>query len=186
MQKWIIINESYLDYLRKDYESRIPRTDYGEDKMKPFFGTLMTVGDLVYVTQVSSAKSRHQNLKSQLDFYKIYRGDSLISVINLNYMFPVPKSEISTLEYSKLSDYVKFSTEKKKSDYVALLKYELYEIQKLPLEGNAKIIYNLKYENPEHNISRRSFDFKHLEVGASYWIEHNAKSVEENKTETTV
>lgn len=29
VQKWKIINKDYLDYLRENYESRIPRTDYG-------------------------------------------------------------------------------------------------------------------------------------------------------------
>lgn len=33
--KWINVNESYLDYLR-NVERRIPKTDYGKDRYKPF------------------------------------------------------------------------------------------------------------------------------------------------------
>lgn len=93
VQKWKIINKDYLDYLRENYESRIPRTDYGNDKLKPFFGELMRVGDLAYVTQVSSAKPRHNKIKANIDFQKIIHNDVLIAVVNLNYMFPYDKPE---------------------------------------------------------------------------------------------
>ena len=33
---WIDIDDKYLDYLR-EFEKRIPYSDYGTDKMKPFF-----------------------------------------------------------------------------------------------------------------------------------------------------
>ena len=32
---WLVIDEKYLDYLRKT-ERRIPFSDYGKDKYKPF------------------------------------------------------------------------------------------------------------------------------------------------------
>ena len=40
--KWINVSEEYLDYLRTT-EKRIPKTDYGTDKYKPFFGILFEV-----------------------------------------------------------------------------------------------------------------------------------------------
>ena len=43
--KWINVDENYLDYLR-NVEPRIPRTDYGSDRYKPFFGVLFEAGDL--------------------------------------------------------------------------------------------------------------------------------------------
>lgn len=101
--KWINVNESYLDYLRNS-ESRIPRTDYGDDRYKPFFGILFEKNNLYYITQISHAQSRHKNMKQQKDFYKIYDpaiSNRLIAVINLNYMFPIPKSEFSFLKKEK-------------------------------------------------------------------------------------
>lgn len=133
VQKWKIINKDYLDYLRENYESRIPRTDYGNDKLKPFFGELMRVGDLAYVTQVSSAKPRHNKIKANIDFQKIIHNDVLIAVVNLNYMFPVPVSEMTDLEYEKIEEYVDFKNDTAKSKYIDLLKREMKYIKELPL-----------------------------------------------------
>ena len=47
--KWINVNEKYLDYLRA-FEGRIPRTDYGSDKYKPFFCILFETEDFYYIT----------------------------------------------------------------------------------------------------------------------------------------
>lgn len=171
VQKWKIINKDYLDYLRENYESRIPRTDYGNDKLKPFFGELMRVGDLAYVTQVSSAKPRHNKIKANIDFQKIIHNDVLIAVVNLNYMFPVPVSEMTDLEYEKIEEYVDFKNDTAKSKYIDLLKREMKYIKELPLENNARSLYALKYDKPEHIISKRCFDFKTLENGAHNWTE---------------
>ena len=129
VQKWKIINKDYLDYLRENYESRIPRTDYGNDKLKPFFGELMRVGDLAYV------------------------------------------SEMTDLEYEKIEEYVDFKNDTAKSKYIDLLKREMKYIKELPLENNARSLYALKYDKPEHVISKRCFDFKTLENGAHNWTE---------------
>jgi len=39
----------------------------------------MRVGDLAYVTQVSSAKPRHNKIKANIDFQKIIHNDVLIA-----------------------------------------------------------------------------------------------------------
>ena len=44
-------------------------------------------------------------------------------------------------------------------------------IKELPLENNARSLYALKYDKPEHVISKRCFDFKTLENGAHNWTE---------------
>ena len=69
--KWINVNEKYLDYLRA-FEGRIPRTDYGSDKYKPYFGIYFETEDFYYITLVSHAQPRHQKMKKQPDFFKIY------------------------------------------------------------------------------------------------------------------
>ena len=94
MMKWIHVNESYLDYLR-NVEKRIPKTDYGTDKYKPFFGVLFEKDGLYYITQVSHPQKRHQKMGQQKDFYKLFdlkNPKRLIAVVNLNYMFPIPKN----------------------------------------------------------------------------------------------
>ena len=49
MQNWVIVDEKYLDYLR-GFEPRIPHSNYGEAKLKPFFGALFEVDELVSQT----------------------------------------------------------------------------------------------------------------------------------------
>lgn len=96
-----------MDYLRNNYKLRIPHTNYGTDKLKPFFGELFSFDDYVYVTQVSSPKQRHYKMKDSIDFFKVKHSDGrLISVINLNYMFPVPKDELHDLLYENIDDCI--------------------------------------------------------------------------------
>ena len=162
IDSWKTIDEDYLNYLRK-IEKRIPFTNYGSDKMKPFFGALFETNDLIYVTQVSSPKERHKNLKQSLDFYKYYFKNRLVGVVNLNYMFPVPKKYISNLIYSQIDKFKTFNTEQDKANYIRFLKLQLQEIKKLDLESNAQKLYDLKASKPYHKISQRCFDFKLLE-----------------------
>ena len=106
-----------------------------------------------------------------LDFQKIIHNDVLIAVVNLNYMFPVPVSEMTDLEYGKIEEYVDFKNDTAKSKYIDLLKREMKYIKELPLENNARSLYALKYDKPEHVISKRCFDFKTLEIYSlqDYW-----------------
>lgn len=55
--EWLVIDEKYLNYLR-DKESRIPKSDYGNDKYKPFFGVLFETDIL------SIVKGYHQSVVS--------------------------------------------------------------------------------------------------------------------------
>lgn len=179
--KWINVNEKYLDYLRKK-EHRIPRTDYGADRYKPFFGVLFEVDDLYYITQVSHPQDRHKKLKQQKDFYKIYDPkypNRLIAVINLNYMFPIPKKQTSPFKKKNIDTYRTFKSETEKSKYIDLLDTELMVINTMDLGTKAQDLYNLKYTNPEHIISKRCIDFKAMEKLALSF--QNLKSEGENK-----
>lgn len=172
MLDWKVIDENYLNYLRK-YEARIPFTNYGNNRLKPFFGCLFMVDDLMYVTQVSSPKDRHKHIKQSLDFIKLFDGTNLLAVVNLNYMFPVPISLVTDLKYADIDKYVTFSNISEKNKYISLLKKEMNIIQNRSIVENAKDIYSLKVNNPKHTISQRSFDFKQLEQLANNYISNN-------------
>lgn len=124
---------------------------------------MFVIDDLVYVTQVSSPKPRHNKLKDTLDFIKLFESQKLLAVINLNYMFPVPKKELMNLEYKNIDKYVNFADKIQENNYIHLLKKEMSIIQGKPLTQNAIKIYNLKSTNPNHSISKRSLDFKRLD-----------------------
>ena len=163
--KWINVNEKYLDYLRET-ERRIPKTDYGSDKYKPFFGVLFEVGDLYYITQVSHPQDRYRKLKQQKDFFKLFdpniRG-RLIAVVNLNYMFPIPKEQTFPFVKKNIHTYRTFKTEKEKSQYIDLLDTELAIINSMDLGTKAQELYKLKYDSPEDEVSKRCIDFKAME-----------------------
>lgn len=171
MMKWLIISEQYLAYLRT-YEQRIPLSDYGKDRFKPFFGILFETDALYYVTQISSAKERHKSMKQNLDFLKLYddKTNKLLAVVNLNYMFPVPKSEAIYLDYNKIQEHRDFHSEKQKSQYISFLKLELKLINQLSLSDAAQKLYQLKESYPEHFISKRCLDFKQLDDLAENYI----------------
>ena len=123
--EWLVIDEKYLNYLRSK-ESRIPKSDYGNDTQKPFFCILFGTDNFYYVTQVSHPKQKHLTMKENIDFKKIYdiKSNRLIAVINLNYMFPIPKNMYEKLRYKDLDKHRNFKDEIEKSKYIALMKTE--------------------------------------------------------------
>lgn len=48
MIKWITISEKYLSYLRR-MDSRIPHSDYGKNRFKPFFGVLFETNNVALI-----------------------------------------------------------------------------------------------------------------------------------------
>lgn len=178
--EWINVNEKYLDYLRET-ERRIPKTDYGTDKYKPFFGVLFEVGDLYYITQVSHPQDRHKRLKQQKDFFKLFdpniRG-RLIAVVNLNYMFPIPKEQTSPFIKKNIHTYRTFKTEKEKSQYIDLLDTELAIINSMDLGTKAQELYRLKYDSPDDDVSKRCIDFKAMEQLAVKYCKKQNKDEE--------
>ncbi|MCK4257597.1 MAG: type III toxin-antitoxin system ToxN/AbiQ family toxin [Halanaerobiales bacterium] len=164
--KWYTVEEKFLTYLR-NVEKRIPKIDYGDDKFKPFFGKLFEIGDLVYITQVSSRKQRYLKMKENLDFIKLYdsKNDSkkIIAVVNLNYMFPVHKSKLIEVEYKNIENFRTFKDTSKKNSYIVLLKKEMKEIRDRNVNDKAVALYKRKYDYPEDRVSLRCFDFKLLE-----------------------
>lgn len=177
---WINVNEDYLDYLRET-EGRIPRTDYGTDKYKPFFGILFEVGDLYYITQVSHPQQRHRNLKQQKDFYKLFdpkNPNRLIAVVNLNYMFPIPKEQTTPFVKKDIHTYRTFKTEVEKSKYIDLLDTELLVINSMDLGTKAQELYKLKYDFPDDVVSKRCIDFKAMEqLAVKYGNKENKDEV---------
>lgn len=170
MQNWVVVDEKYLNYLRAA-EERIPLSNYGADKYKPFFGVLFEIGDLAYVTQISHAQPRHNSMRNAPDFIKIFIADKnpslpdrLVAVVNLNYMFPIRKSLLKKLEYKDIEKHRTFSSDKEKSQYIDLLTKELSQINTIGIEKRAIKLYERKYRLPDDNVSKRCIDFKEMEI----------------------
>lgn len=162
---WKYVNDDYLNWLRINYESRIPKTNYNEEHYKPFFGALFSIEDLVYVTQVSSPKERHTYLPQTIDFHRLYHtfNKHLIGVVNLNFMFPVPYFLLTDVKYEDIEKYRTFKNNKEKDNYIKLLRMELNEINRLNIIKFSKKVYDIKYSKPNDKVSLRCFNFKKLE-----------------------
>lgn len=169
---WLVIDEQYLNYLRKT-EKRIPISNYGEDKYKPFFGVLFETEEFYYVTQVSHAQKRHEKMKNNKDFKKIYspKDNKLLAVINLNYMFPIPKSMKVLLKYRDIEQHRVFKNDAQKSKYINLMKMELKQINQMNLEADGKYIYENKYSQLNRPLANRCIDFKLIENLARRYME---------------
>lgn len=164
--KFCKIDTDFMDYLKK-LEQRIPDYNYG-GKYKPFLIGLFSVGDLTYVTQLISPKSRHEYLKEGLDFKKIYNSTGkLIACINLNYMFPVKTGNVRVLNINDISTLRLDLTPEYQFKYANFFAYELKLINKKNIPEEAKKLYDRKYDFPNDTISKRCIDFKQLE----YYVE---------------
>lgn len=95
---------------------------------------------LDYVTQVLHPQPRHSKLKQQKDFYKVFdpkNPERLIAIVNLNYMFPIPKTQTTPFEKKNIHTYRTFQSEKEKSKYIDLLDLELAAINAMDMERQA-------------------------------------------------
>ena len=177
--QWLVIDEKYLNYLR-NIENKIPQSNYGKNKYKPFFGILFETNDCYYVTQISHPRQRHIHMRDNMDFKKIYepKTNRLIAVINLNYMFPIPKYLYKRLSYKDIDKHRSFKNEAEKGKYIALMKTELKAINTMNLDKTAIKIYKNKYANPNSNLAKRCIDFKTLERLAPMY--NNGSSISSN------
>lgn len=163
MVDWITVDNVYLDYLGVNYDSRIPKTDYGVNHYKPFFGILFETESLAYVVAVSHPQPRHISMKAARDFVKVFDGNKLLRVINLTFMFLVKKSEIHYLDYDTIDTLRSFSSETEKNDYIGLLKKEIKLIRSIGIEQKAQTLYNICTQYPDSPLARRCLDFQKLE-----------------------
>ncbi len=173
--KWCTIDSEYINYLKK-VDGRVPNTEYGEYKFKPFFSPLFEKDGLVYVTQISSKKERHLKMKEQVDFIKIYdeKNNNLLGVVNLNFMFPVPKDKIINVNYKDIDKYRKFRSEKEKENYIHLLKEEMKQIKKRQINLLSEKLYEIVKINPF--VSKRCLNFSLLEEKAVEFIQLKEQS----------
>ena len=91
------------------------------------------------------------------------QADRLVAVVNLNYMFPIPKSIIYPLEYKNIDQHRTFLSENDKTQYIDLLKKEMSVINTLNMDKRAKSLYDLKINFPNEDVSKRCFEFLKLE-----------------------
>lgn len=112
-------------------------------------------------------------MTEQIYFFKLYSNkNQLIAVVNLNYMSPVPKNKIINFLYKDIDTYCNFENNKRKSQYINLLKMERKSIINKDIPTKAKILYNVICSSTkETHITKHCLDFLEIEKQVQKAIE---------------
>ena len=76
------------------------------------------------------------------------------------------KHTLNKLEYDSISNLRHFQSLDEKNKYIALLKRELREINKIDIENKSKKVYGIKKSFPDSILAKRCLDFEALEKAA--------------------
>lgn len=101
-------------------------------------------------------------MKESIDFMKIKQ----YAVLNLNNMFPVPKTERNYVDINKITD----------ANYKNLLRkeYRFIKVNEKKIMKNAQIVYSHKIHNGNKtNLCKRCNDFLLLEEKAMSYKNHS-------------
>ena len=167
--KWYIVDKEYVEFLHK-FDKVVENIDYSE-RLKPYIGILIEINEFNYYVPISSAKSKHYQMKENIDFIKIMKDEKIVGALNINNMIPILDENIKELKYKEIDKYRTFKNEKEKMRYIALLSLELDLINKKinKIRKSALKLYNEKINNPNSNIAKRCCDFKMLEEKAKIY-----------------
>lgn len=147
------INSRYIDYLSPYAPHLFLNKKPEQHNERKYIGIILQVNGMNYFAPLSSFKPKHDKMKEMIDFIKIKK----YAVINLNNMFPVPKTECRYVEIAKEKDF----------RYRSLLLAEYRYIKSIQdrIRKNALVIYKHKQENGNTTgLSKRCNDFVTLEM----------------------
>ena len=158
---FITLTSNYLNYLGI-YENKVSLK-----ANRPFIGIVFKLNNKEYFAQLSSPKEKHKRMKTNIDFFKIDKGN--LGIINFNNMIPVINNDIcrNKLDLEMLSKSLNTDDIK----YFRLLKNQLEycEKNKNIILAKAEKIYNIftknleKLSESQKKMYRRVNNFKVLE-----------------------
>ena len=158
---FITLTSNYLKYLGI-YENKVSLK-----ANRPFIGIVFKVNNKEYFAPLSSPKEKHKRMKTNIDFFKIDKGN--LGIINFNNMIPVINNDIcrNKLDLEMLSKSLNTDDIK----YFRLLKNQLKycEKNKNIILAKAEKIYNIftknleKLSESQKKMYRRVNNFRVLE-----------------------
>ena len=158
---FITLKSNYLKYLGI-YENKVSLK-----ANRPFIGIVFKVNNKEYFAPLSSPKEKHKGMKTNIDFFKIDKGN--LGIINFNNMIPVINNDLcrNKLDLEMLSKSLNTDDIK----YFRLLKNQLEycEKNKNIILAKAEKIYNIftknleKLSESQKKMYRRVNNFKVLE-----------------------
>lgn len=149
------INPDYIDYLLPFAQHLFHNKQEHQVNSRKYIGIVLCVNGLDYFVPLSSFKEKHQIMQETVDFLKIKN----FAVLNLNNMFPVPKSERHYLDINKIENL----------NYRNLLRneYRVIKVLSKKILKNAQIVYSHKLHNGNKTkLCKRCNDFLLLEEKA--------------------
>ena len=158
---FITLTSNYLKYLGI-YENKVSLK-----ANRPFIGIVFKVNNKEYFAPLSSPKEKHKRMKTNIDFFKIDKGN--LGIVNFNNMIPVINNDLcrNKLDLEMLSKSLNTDDIK----YFRLLKNQLEycERNKNIILAKAEKIYNIftknldKLSESQKKMYRRVNNFKVLE-----------------------
>ena len=173
--KLYYVDEDYADFLRQNYDSRIPNiTSKNYSNKKFFIGVVMKINGFDYLAPVSSYVE-----KNELTFGIKDRDGEIISSVRPNYMFPVTSGTYRLIPMRKINS--KF--------YKYLLDEEIHYCNKHRVEicELAKHIYDKRTMYDYSSVAERKLfqnaccNFKRLEQGAMAYRDRSSKLLSESE-----
>lgn len=146
------IRAAYVDYLLPFAPHLFHNRKKGQVNERKYIGVVLQVNGMDYFAPLSSFKPKHAKMKETLDFIKIKD----YAVINLNNMFPAPRSECTYVNIQEVRD----------PSYQALLRSEYRFIKSIQtkIKKNASALYKHKLTKGDATpLAKRCNDFALLE-----------------------
>lgn len=89
-----MVDSRYCDYLRQ-FDPCVPYT-MEQKAIRPFVGIVFSLNGFQYYAPLTSPKPKHLQMKNQVDFLKINRGEW--GAVNFNNMIPVPPERLTKVQ----------------------------------------------------------------------------------------
>ena len=173
--KFYYVDEDYANFLRQNYDPRVPNITSKDYKNKKFFiGILMKINGFDYLAPVSSYTQENEftfNIKD--------RDGSIISSVRPNYMFPVVKGAHNVVQFNKIkTKYYKYLL---REEWVYCNKHraEICELAKKIYEN--KTLYNYSSAKERKAYEALCCNFKRLEQGAMAYRDRESKLLSERE-----
>ena len=149
---------------------------------RPFVGIVVIMGEIPYCIPLTSPKPKHNKMKNDKDFSKIYdKKNKIIGALNFNNMIPVSSDVITKINLKPQKE-----DSSKEKAYKQLLNNQLdwcnNNAEAIIIKANK--LYRIVTETPDkmRNLTRRCCDFKKLESVLAKRKEHTLNQPNKSKS----
>lgn len=176
-QKRLSLYQIDLKYIRDlaevDDNVRSVSPQIGKEK-RPFVGIIVVCDTKKYCVPLSSPKPKHNGMKNDVDFTRIYDDGQLLGVLNFNNMIPVDESVLKPVDLRIKSADTPDSAHYKK---LTVKQLNWCQQNQEAIVAKANKLYKIITQTPEksRNLTRRCCDFLKLEAVLERYVARKAQ-----------